>query len=153
MAISPLVARHTPIQVRKPPQTPLATAVVVANTGEENIGSDVSLPAAAAKARTTMVNSSFVANIKTPVSLFQKTPHIPLQKAVLLSAGTCVYVYACMCVCERERENKIIIIMSFLHLFFSARKTGKIVLDTPSEARRRMNNDETVLAASTPQGS
>ena len=86
MAVSPLVARHTPIQVRKPPQTPLATAVAAANTGVENVADDVSSPAAA-KARTTMVNSSFVANIKTPVSLFQKTPHIPLQKAVLLSAG------------------------------------------------------------------
>ena len=43
----------------------------------------------------------------------------------------------------------------FLHTFL-ARKTGKIVLeDTPSEARRRINSDETVLggrAASTPQG-
>ena len=88
MAVSPLVSRQTPIQVRKPPQvqTPLATTTATANPGVENIAEDVSSPAAA-KARTAMVNSSFVANIKTPVSLFQRTPQIPLQKAVLLSAG------------------------------------------------------------------
>ena len=61
----------------------------MANPGVENVAKDVSSPAAA-KARTaaSMMNSSFVANIvKTPVSLFQKTPQIPLQKAVLLSVG------------------------------------------------------------------
>ena len=86
MAVSPLVSRQTPTQVRRPPQIPLATTTAVANNpGAENT-KDVSSPAAA-KARTTAVNSSFVANIKTPVSLFQRTPQIPLQKAVLLSAG------------------------------------------------------------------
>ena len=91
MAVSPLVSRQTPIQVRKPPQIPLATtttAVANNNPGAENT-EDVSSPAAA-KARTAAVNSSFVANIKTPVSLFQRTPQIPLQKAVLLSAGECM---------------------------------------------------------------
>ena len=58
----------------------------MANPGVENVAEDVSSPAAA-KARTTIVNSSFVVNIKTPISLFQRTPQIPLQKAVLLSAG------------------------------------------------------------------
>ena len=95
MAVSPLVSRQTPVQVRKLPQTPLATTTAVANNpgvenvadpGVENVGEDVSSPAAA-KARTAVVNSSFIANIKTPVSLFQRTPCIPLQKAVLLSAG------------------------------------------------------------------
>ena len=89
MAVSPLVSRQAPIQVRKPPQTPLVTTTAMANPGVENVAKDVSSPAAA-KARTSMVNSSFVANIKTPVSLFQKTPQIPLQKAVLLSAGECM---------------------------------------------------------------
>ena len=95
MADSPLVSRQTPVQVRKLPQTPLATTTAVANNpgvenvadpGAENVAEDVSSPAAA-KARTAVVNSSFIANIKTPVSLFQRTPRIPLQKAVLLSAG------------------------------------------------------------------
>lgn len=88
VAVSPLVSRRTPATVRKPPQTALATTTAtVANTGMvENAVEDVSSPAAA-RARTAMVNSSFVANIKTPVSLFHKMPHIPLQKAVLLSAG------------------------------------------------------------------
>jgi hypothetical protein len=86
MAVSPLVSRQTPIQVRKLPQTTLATTTDVANPGVENVAEDVSSPAAA-KARTAVVNSSFIANIKTPVSLFQRTPRIPLQKAVLLSAG------------------------------------------------------------------
>ena len=93
MAVSPLVSRQTPTQVRRPPQIPLATTTAVANNpGAENVGTtkeDVSSPAAA-KARTAAVNSSFVANIKTPVSLFQRTPQIPLQKAVLLSAGECM---------------------------------------------------------------
>ena len=55
------------------------------------------------------------------------------------------------CVCMRESER-----ITLPTPLFSAQKSGRIVLDTPSEARRRMNSDETVLggrAASTPQGS
>ena len=146
MAVSPLVSRQTPIPVRKPPKTPLATTTVMANSGVENVVKDVSSPAAA-KARTAMVNSSFVANIKTPVSLFQKTPQIPLQKAVLLSAGMWRVVES-----EREREFRLYITMSYS---YTAQKTGRIVLDTPSDPRGKINSDETVLegrAASTPQG-
>jgi hypothetical protein len=40
----------------------------VANPGAENVAEDVSSPAAA-KERTAVVNSSFIANIKIPVSL------------------------------------------------------------------------------------
>ena len=101
MAVSPLVARHTPIQVRKPPQTPLATAVAAANAGVENVADDVSSPAAA-KARTTMVNSSFVTNIKTPAS-------ITLSKDIsdTTSEGyVAISWYVCICVCVRERENE-----------------------------------------------
>ena len=102
MAVSPLVSRRTPTQARRLPQTttPLTSTAAVRNAlvktplpsdarGLENIAEDVSSPAAA-KARTTLVNSSFIPNIKTPVSILRKTPHIPLQKAVLLSAGECL---------------------------------------------------------------
>ena len=62
MAVSPLVSRQTPVQVRKLPQTPLATTTAVANNpgvenvaepGAENVAEDVSSPVAA-KARTTL---------------------------------------------------------------------------------------------------
>ena len=97
VAISPLVSRQVPTQAGKYPHIPIpSTATVAAASaktplpssavGLENVTEDVSSPAAA-KARTTLVNSSFVPNVKTPVSQLRKTPHIPLQKAVLLSAG------------------------------------------------------------------
>ena len=97
VAISPLVSRQVPTQAGKFPHTPIPSTATVAAasaktplqssaTGLENVAEDVSSPAAA-KARTTLVNSSFVPNVKTPVSQLRKTPHIPLQKAVLLSAG------------------------------------------------------------------
>ena len=118
MAVSPLVARQAPPQTSRVPQTPLASAITVAeaemktpmarpplpSTGAENIGEDVSSPAAA-KARTTLVNSSFIADIKTPASIFRKTPQISLQKAVLLSTGVCVCVCVCMYGVAHRRER------------------------------------------------
>ena len=97
VAISPLVSRQVPTQDGKFPHPLIpSTAMVAAASsktplansaaGLDNMAEDVSSPAAA-KARTTLVNSSFVPNIKTPVSQFRKAPQIPLQKAVLLSAG------------------------------------------------------------------
>lgn len=100
VAVSPLLSRQIPAKTGQvPPKTPLATiATTTAKTPLpnfnaeqlENVAEDVSSPAAA-KARTTLVNSSFVPNIRTPVSALRKTPHIPLQRAVLLTAGECLF--------------------------------------------------------------
>ena len=55
----------------------------------------------------------------------------------------------------RGKDSIMCLLYSYSCISIVARKTGRIVLGTPSESRRRVSSDESVLegrAASTPQG-
>ena len=70
-----------------PPRSNLALVAQKAPDEQPALGSkeDINSPAAA-RTRANMVNSEYVARITTPVRP-TKTPHIPLQRAVLLSTA------------------------------------------------------------------
>lgn len=140
--MSPLVMVqrvHTPLSThRPPPKSNLAvvTQKVPDEQATQESKEDVNSPAAA-RTRANMVNSEYATRITTPVRP-TKTPHIPLQRAVLLSTA------------RRTARGPLT-------------SQGEEAVVTPFRGGRREGefpSDETILptalherAASTPEGS